>query len=81
MENISASQFLTQEEKDLNEIITEYQSILKNFISNIFVELKDNNNICHIEKDFYVNKNYGINDNNTIDGKMPIILLLGGNIY
>ena len=81
MENIPPAQFLTLEEKDLNKIITEYQPLLKKFISDIFIELKDNKNICHVEKDFYVNKNYEITDENTIDGKMPIILLLGGNGY
>ena len=70
---------LSNKELNVCEIIKNFETSIYSIISNIFVLLKDNDNIYHTEN--YKFYNYDDNYNNVITYKIPIMILLGGMSY
>ena len=71
------NKILSYEEFNVCEVIKEFEISIYSIITNIFILLKNNDIIYHINN--YVSYNYDIN--NIIKDNIPIMILLGGSSY
>jgi hypothetical protein len=80
MNNSLNKKILYENEFEIYKFIKSNENLIFKLITNIFILLKDNNCIFHIDN--YENFNF-MTDNNisTIKNKLPLMVLLGGSSY
>ena len=76
---------LYSEEYEIINIINLFENDIQQFLGNVFVMLKGNKYICHLNKENYINNDYNDKEfdiaKNAITNNIPLFLLLGGSSY
>ena len=76
---------LYSEEYEIINIINLFENDIQQFLGDVFVMLKGNKYICHLNKENYINNDYNDKEfdiaKNAITNNIPLFLLLGGSSY